>query len=93
MFGKITLAATLIVSGVAFGQNTQQPSSTSNVQTQPANSLPRQCWDTHTNQARPVTAADFKAIPQGPIATTGSTYGGIAPGSKADRPAGMPLCD
>jgi hypothetical protein len=29
MFGKITLAATLVVSGVAFGQNTPQPSSTS----------------------------------------------------------------
>jgi hypothetical protein len=88
MFGKITLAATLVVSGVAFGQNTQQPSSTSNVQTQPTNSLPRQCWDTHTNQARPVTAADSKAIPQGPIASTGS-----APGTRADRPAEMPLCD
>jgi hypothetical protein len=93
MFGKITLAVTLMVSGVAFGQNTQQPSSTSNVQTQPANSLPRQCWDTHTNQARPVTAADSKAVPQGPIETTRFTYGGIVPGSKADRPAGMPLCD
>jgi hypothetical protein len=91
MFGKITLAATLVVSGVVFGQNTQQPP-TSNVQTQPTDSLPRQCWDTHTNQARPVTAADSKAIPQGPTATTGSTYG-LAPGSKADRPAEMPLCN
>ena len=92
MFGKITLAATLVVSGVAFGQNSQQPPPASNAQTQPTNSLPRQCWDTHTNRARPVTAADSKAIPQGPIVTTDSTYG-IAPGTKADRPAELPLCD
>jgi hypothetical protein len=91
MFGKITLAVALVVSGVAFAQKTQQPSS-SNVQTQPANSIPRECWDTHTNRARPVTAADSKAIPQGPLPTTGSGYG-IAPGTKADRPAEKPQCN
>jgi hypothetical protein len=72
MFGKITLAAAIVASGVAFAQKTQQPSSTSNVQTQPTNSVPRECWDTHTNRARPVTAADSKAIPQGPLPTTDS---------------------
>jgi hypothetical protein len=92
MFGKITLAAAIVASGVAFAQKTQQPSSTSNVQTQPTNSVPRECWDTHTNRARPVTAADSKAIPQGPLPTTDSAYG-IARGTKADRPAEMPQCD
>jgi hypothetical protein len=90
MFGKITLAAALVVSGVAFAQKTQQPSST-NVQTQPTNSVPRECWDTHTNRARPVTAADSKAIPQGPVPPS-SAYA-ILPATKADRPAEMPQCD
>ena len=54
MFGNITLAAALVVSGVAFAQKTQQPSSTSNVQTQPANGVPRECWDTHTIEHVPL---------------------------------------
>jgi hypothetical protein len=91
MFGKIVLAVALVVNGVAFAQKIQQPSSTSNVQTQPPNSVPRECWDTHTNRARPVTAADSKAIPQGPVPPS-SAYA-ILPATKADRPPEMPQCD
>jgi len=90
MIGKIILAAALLTSGVAFAQQTLQPNS--NV-TPPesSNRLPLECWDTHTNRARPVTAADSKTISPGP-ATTDSAYGS-APATGADRRAGMPKCD
>ena len=90
MMGKIILPAALLASGVAFAQQTLQPNS--NV-TQPEsiNRLPLECWDTHTNRARPVTAADSKTISPKP-STTDSRDGG-APATGADRPAGMQQCD
>ena len=86
MIGKITLAGALVASGIAFAQQTQQqtPTNPGSVQTQPTNSLPPQWWDTHTNQARPMTAAEAKEVRPAPPA--------LAPGGNADRPAGMPQC-
>ena len=86
MIGKITLAATLVASGMAFAQPTQQqtPANPGSAQTQPRDSLPPQCWDTHTNQARPVTAADAKDLRPAPTA--------VDPGRNTARPVGMPEC-
>jgi|HubBroStandDraft_4_1064222.scaffolds.fasta_scaffold1305761_1 hypothetical protein len=86
MIGKITFATALVASGIAFAQQTQQqtPTNPGSVQTQPTNSLPPQCWDPHTNQARPVTAADAKEVRPAPPAA--------APGGNAGRPPGIPQC-
>ena len=86
MIRKITLAATLVASGIAFAQQTQQqtPTNPGSEQTRATDSLPPQCWDTHTNQARPVTAADAKELRPAPPA--------VDPGRNAGRPVGMPQC-
>ena len=99
MFGKVTVlsAAALLVSGVALAQ--QQPSP-SQPQQSPSPSASSQCWDTATNQVRNRTAA----APNAPSSNQpGNTVGAgnpnpsgaapsQAPGSAANRPAGMPNC-
>jgi hypothetical protein len=88
MIGKIILTMALLASGVALAQ-TPQPTA-NGTQPESIDRLPRECWDTHTNRPRPITAADAKSISVGP-GTTGAA--GIPPGPRADRPAGMPQCD
>ena len=99
MFGKVTVlsAAALLVSGVALAQ--QQPSPPQPQQS-PSPSASSQCWDTATNQVRNRMAA----APNAPSSNQpGNTVGAgnpnpsgaapsQAPGSAANRPAGMPNC-
>jgi hypothetical protein len=92
----VTLAAAMLVSGFATAQQQQQqqarPQQPEAIQNQPN---PPQCWDTHTNQPRNVTAADA------PATQPGSTIGSAtqSPGqaqqnapSSGTRPPGMANC-
>ena len=98
MFVKITmLAAAVLVSGFASAQQPQQqPRSQQPEATQNQPKAP-DCWDTHTNQVREITAADAQANQPG--STVGSTQPNpptnsqnITRGGKAERPAGIANC-
>jgi hypothetical protein len=92
----VTLAAAVLVSGFAVAQQEQQPrlQQPEAIQNQPN---PPQCWDTHTNQPRSVTAADAPAAQPG--ATVGSATQSQStgqtqqnPSSPGTRPPGMANC-
>jgi len=92
----MALGAALLVSGFALAQQQQaRPQQSDAIQNQP--NAP-QCWDTHTNQPRNVTAADPLAT-QPPGSTTGFAnrpQSGVQTqqnlSSPATRPAGMADC-
>ena len=96
MFVKITtLAAAVLVNGIAIAQEQQQPriQQPEAIQNQPK---APECWDTHTNQVRERTAADSQANQPG--STVGSAQSNApanrqnTPGGTAQRPAVMANC-
>jgi hypothetical protein len=74
----MALATAVLFSGFAVAQQQQQPrlQQPEATQNQPN---PPQCWDTHTNQLRSVTAADSQAT------QPGSTVGSAAQSQSSDQ--------
>jgi hypothetical protein len=97
MMRKATFTAVFMLGGIACAiaqqAQPQVPGIAGAVPADATNDLPPKCWDRHTNQVRPATAADAKEVSPGPTeAGSSSAAHTIAPGGNAVRPAGVREC-
>jgi len=96
MIGRITLAAALLIGTAAFAQQTptQSPNSPNSPSTMPStqNQNSTQCWDSATNQVRDRGTVGAGNQPGGARPNSPPNNPSTAPGSTANRPAGMTNC-